>query len=329
MGYVSSRSVSIDAVRVVGMIAIVAGHVWVTAHPLRELLYSWHVPVFFVLTGYLWKPNRSFGTEAKNRTLTLLVPYLVWLALLGGSTIGVALVNGNLSVDRIVRVLWGGQFAAGVPFWPIWFVTTLYAAALMYRVLSRLPLALQWLLAIALAALAAYLPGQPLQYLPLGIGLALPGLVFVVAGATFRLVRSRLHQPLLTSLVLLVPAFALAGFGISLPLDMKHLDLGTVVLSVVVAGAISVGLILLAEGIFDGRDALGGIITPLARASLVVLFLHTPIIVFLRQVATPKPVVFLLTLVTTWAIGLALLRVRGAWVLTGVPPRQRRTVSAA
>jgi fucose 4-O-acetylase-like acetyltransferase len=306
------------------MIAIVAGHVWVTAHPLRELLYSWHVPVFFVLTGYLWKPQRSFGTEAKNRTLTLLVPYVVWLALLGGFTLWLALVNGNLHVDRVERVLWGGQFAAGAPFWPIWFVTTLYAAALIYRALSRAPLPLQWLIAIVLASLALYLPGQPLKYLPLGIGLALPGLLFVLAGVTFRRVRPRLRRPLLTSLALLVPAFALAGFGVSRPLDMKRLDLGTLVLSAVVAVAISVGLILLAEWIFDGRDALSGIITPLAQASLVVLFLHTPIIVVLRQTATPKPVVLLLALVISWGIGLALLRVRGAWVLTGVLPRQPR-----
>jgi acyltransferase len=61
-----TRSVPFDAVRVLAMLAILAGHVWVNG-PARLFLYTWHVPIFFVLSGYLWKPNRSLAGEVKNR----------------------------------------------------------------------------------------------------------------------------------------------------------------------------------------------------------------------------------------------------------------------
>jgi acyltransferase len=321
MADVARRSVSIDAVRVVAMVCIVAGHVWVTDHPIRGLLYSWHVPVFFFLTGYLTRPGRRMGDEAQARARTLLVPYAAWMILLCGVTFGLALTAGRLSVERVVRVVWGGQFAAGPPFWPVWFVTALFVAALIYRGISRLPLAGQWGIAVVLAFLAVYVPGQPVKFLPWGIGLALPGVLFVVAGATLRELRLHVTRPVLASGAVLILAFTVVLLEFSRPLDMKRLDLGTPGLSIIVAMAISAGLILLSEGLLDTSGKQFSWVTPLAQASLVVLFLHPVVIIALRGFSVQKPAIFLLTLAITWPVGLVLLRLRQGWVLTGAPIR--------
>jgi acyltransferase len=320
------RSFALDVVRVVGMLAIIAGHVWVAAHPLRELLYSWHVPVFFVLTGYLWK-RRPFRAEVRSRTKSLLVPYFAWLVILCVSAIVGESMSHDVHPENIAKWLWGGQEAAGPPFWPIWFVTALFAAALVYVWLSRIPLPWQWVGASLLLVVAVYAPGQPAQYLPLSIGLALPGVVFIVAGATLRRYRDHITRPVPVAVLLLCLGLAAAGLRLTKPLDMKHLDLGTTGLSAVVACIISAGLILLAEGLFDGSERKGAIVTRLAQSSLVVLFLHTAIIVTLRVWGVPKPVVFAVTVVVAWGVGLLLLRVPRAWVLTGVVPERMRAAA--
>lgn len=306
------------------MLAIIAGHVWVTAHPLRELLYSWHVPVFFVLTGYLWK-QRSFRTEVHRRTRSLLVPYLAWLVLLCSGAVVAEVMSDDVRPERILKSLWGGQEAAGAPFWPIWFVTALFAAALVYVWLSRLPLALQWLGAGILLVAAVYVEGQPAQYLPLSLGLALPGVVFIVVGVTLRRFRHRITHPVAVAVGFLGVGFTAAGLGLTEPVDLKQLDLGTVGFSPMVASLISAGLILLAQGLLDRREWTGTFVTRAAQASLVVLFLHTAIIVTLDAWGVPKPVNFVLTVLLAWGVGLLLLRVPSAWVLTGVTPERIRS----
>jgi acyltransferase len=126
---------------------------------------------------------------------------------------------------------------------------------------------------------------------------------------------------------LLGVGFAAAGLGLSEPLDLKQLDLGTPGLSPVVACLISAGLILLAEELFGRSKWNGTVVTRAAQASLVVLFLHTAIIVTLGAWGVPKPVNFVATVALAWGTGLFLLRIPRAWMLTGVAPERRRSAA--
>ena len=46
----------IDVARGIGIIAVVAGHVW-TGGAFRNALYSFHMPLFFLLSGLLSRPQ--------------------------------------------------------------------------------------------------------------------------------------------------------------------------------------------------------------------------------------------------------------------------------
>lgn len=330
----------LDAVRVLAMLAIVAGHVWVDG-PERPFLYSWHVPIFFVLAGYLWKPNRSLGREVKNRVRSLLIPYGAWLLVLGTVAVSIESSEGRFGPTRLLHILWGGQFATGRPFWAIWFVTALFFAAVIYRLISPLPLLGQWAVAGVLFVAAVYIPGHPARFLPLSLGLSLPGIVLIVAGFTLRRFRSAIRRPTVTGAALLVASFAVISLQWSQPLDLKQLDVGTPVLSALTALAISVGLILLAEGVLGGgpsgnnvsggasvrqTDAGGGmermarVVTPLAQASLTVLFIHPAVITIFYTLGLSKAAVFLLTIGIAWSVGLLLLRFPHSGALTGIKP---------
>ena len=77
---VRPRSAAIDSLRLLGIVAVVAGHVW-SNELARDLLYTWHVPLFFVLSGYLWARDRSMALEVPNRWGTIGLPYTAWLSL--------------------------------------------------------------------------------------------------------------------------------------------------------------------------------------------------------------------------------------------------------
>lgn len=323
-----ARSVPLDAVRVVAMLAIVAGHVWVEG-PVRPFLYSWHVPVFFLLSGYLWKAGRPLGQIATRRARSLLVPYAAWVVILGAVALSIEFSQSGFDPLRVLQILWGGQFATGRPFWAIWFVPTLYFASVIYALIARLSLLAQWAIAVVLCVVSVYVPGQFVQYLPLGLGLALPGVLFIIAGVTLRRLRPLISHPVWTAIVLLAASFTIIALEISDPVDLKQLDLGTPVLSAVIAITISAGLVLLAEGLLAHVPAgWASVVTPLARASLTVLFLHVLVLTGFRAIGLPLPAVFLLTVAVVWTAALLIRRVPHSWVLTGVPstaPERERT----
>ncbi|AUZ87618.1 hypothetical protein CVO76_08230, partial [Arthrobacter agilis] len=113
----STRSGAIDALRVLAVVAVVTGHVW--AGPLIDAgLYTWHVPAFFVLSGYLWKNREphlrgAVATEAKKRFRTIMTPYVAWLVLTLLVHVPLHIKRGTLTTDAVTLPLIGGSLNAG------------------------------------------------------------------------------------------------------------------------------------------------------------------------------------------------------------------------
>lgn len=313
----SERSGAIDLVRVVAVAAIVAGHAW-TREATAELLYTWHVPVFFLLSGYLWTHGRSMRDELGRRIRSLGRPYLAWLVLLTIALIIMRTFTGEPIIARIVAAVYGGA-AVGQPYFTMWFVAALFFTVLLYRAIERLPWWAQWAI-VAAGVVLAELFGPLLVLAPLGLGYAPQCLVFVLAGVGFQRLRARITRPLLTGLVLLGASAVMVALGWAMPLDLKVAELGTPVVSIAVACAISVGMVLVAEAIIvPGRFST--LLTLLAMPMLVVVLGHP----MLLWVPVEPWAQFLLGVLVPLGVGLLVQRTPlGPW-LTG----QRRLVGPA
>lgn len=243
----SDRSVAVDLVRVVGVVAIVAGHTWDQRHFAQAGLYTWHVPVFFVLTGYLWKPGRSASDELGRRARTLLVPYLSWLVLVTLIWFGFRAALGEPLGTRTLTLLPLGGDWISRPYSAFWFVTCLFVAAVLMRWLERVHAVLPWFVA---GVGIAWCIGDrfAIAHIPESAGMAMPALAFMLVGMLLRRYRATIDRPIVTGMVLLVPSWWLGWSGALDTLNMKAGNLGTPLLSVLMAAAISCGMLLIAEG---------------------------------------------------------------------------------
>ena len=312
----SSRSSGVDAVRVLGVAAVVLGHVW--QHGLaRDLTYSWHVPVFFFLSGYLWRSGRTIGDEWRNRFRTLGIPYLAWFVPLLAVYIAAGALTGNLSMTKVAGFVYGGH-DTGRPFITFWFLSVLLATTLLYRLVSRLPLWAQWLIAAVGVALGA-LFGRVLSRTPLSMGIAAICLVFVVAGASARQIEPRLVLRVPLGLVLVAGPLVLAVCDIVQPVDLKGGRLGTPVLGVLGAIAISWGLLLLANAAFERLpERVGRTVSMLALPAIGVVLAH-PIVLWILQTPTNGRLLdAVLAVVIPWVVVLLVMRTPVAPILTGV-----------
>lgn len=66
----------VDAAKGVAILAVIVGHTSVVPEPLHEAAISFHIPLFFMLAGYTFKP-RGVMEVARKSVSRLLVPWLM------------------------------------------------------------------------------------------------------------------------------------------------------------------------------------------------------------------------------------------------------------
>jgi acyltransferase len=70
----SNREVWVDYAKAIGIILVIAGHLRL-AKPISDFIYAFHVPLFFILSGYLYKSKDTFKTVISKDVRRLLLPY--------------------------------------------------------------------------------------------------------------------------------------------------------------------------------------------------------------------------------------------------------------
>lgn len=86
----SGRNVFLDVARGLGISLVVFGHNRVLLpgdSKILVIIYSFHVPLFFFLSGVFFKPTRTFKATVTSRLDSLIKPYLVTMLLLGVETV--------------------------------------------------------------------------------------------------------------------------------------------------------------------------------------------------------------------------------------------------
>ena len=87
-----ARLAAIDVARAIAMVAIICGHFGIRTA--NRVVYTFHVPLFLVINGYLLSTRLPVGEFIKRRAKQMLVPYYLGCVLLIIGVIVVSLVMG-------------------------------------------------------------------------------------------------------------------------------------------------------------------------------------------------------------------------------------------
>lgn len=299
----------VDVARGLGIIAVVIGHVW-TRGPVRDAMYSFHMPLFFLLSGMLSRPH-SVAAFTRRQIVSQMRPYALFLLLLVLADQIIEPLKGGRPIFHqwpgdLLPILLGGFWLRG-PYTIFWFVPCLMTARILFNVaLVRWPDVLdrRWAFALLPVLVLAYAVGWWTQASPLGL-LSVPmAIVLLWVGSVWPRVRWR------GWMVAPLGALALVGLmGVAPTLNMKVADYGWPLLSI--ASAIATSLLLF---------RLSALIAPYAapvaavgRASLVIMYCHVAVIHYLSPY-----------LGKLWLLALALLIPIAIARLIALSPRARR-----
>lgn len=172
----------VDNLKGIGIMLVVWGHFYPPIL-IKKWIYSFHMPLFFFLSGYLRK-QRSFKDTIAIKTKTLLIPYIV-IALISfpiGFIRDYAFSIQTSLGERIGQLF----FIDGSVGWnsPIWFLLVLYLVEIAYSFIDSIKVNKNLILIISFfAGYVIYMMGI---VLPLGIHIVLWMLPFYHIGFLFR-----------------------------------------------------------------------------------------------------------------------------------------------
>lgn len=307
------RFVYVDVLRVLGILLVIAAHIGDLAYRFT-FIFSWAVPLFFILSGYFWV-DRPLSVEWSRRWRSLARPYAFWFAFTLVVFVVRLSLDHELSLGLLKGEVWGGYYATR-PFTTFWFISALFFTCILYRVVCRLKPTTQGALAVA-GLLAGYLFGGLLARTPLAAGSAVACLSLVMLGRLAQHYKPRLGGAPVGA-VLVVVSLTLTAMDVAYPMDIKQGGFGTPVLSILLASATSIGLLLLTEPLFARTPArVASAITALGASGLVVVFVHPVVLYFLDVPSVPGLLQLVIIPAVCWSVGLAALYSPAAELITG------------
>ncbi|RQP26559.1 acyltransferase family protein [Piscinibacter terrae] len=265
----------LDALKGVGIIAVVAGHV--IDRDAARTLYLWHMPLFFFLAGLVFKPDTDWRRFARDKAARLLVPYAVFLLLLSGPDLMAAVASASprdwmaFAVSRVA----GGKTLYG---WlaVFWFVTCLFLSQQVVNALvtrCRPAVVVAWMLAMLALAFtnAMWLPRA---WLPWAANVVLFAAPVLYLG--HRLRPHLASHAIWWSLPLALVGLVLVDQHLIGDLDLKNTRYGTPLATLVFGLCVVLGLVAVCRT-FLQRGVFAQGLAVLGEASLFIMFTHMAI----------------------------------------------------
>ncbi len=179
-----NRLTTIDLLRVIGILAVVLGHI---ASAFTQYIFLWHMPLFFFISGYTLDVERDLKINILKDFRRLLIPFLAFNMLAIGVEwakrllLGRELENNLITLESsFINITSSSTHHYG---FVLWFLPALFFGKLWARFLIKLPnIALTCALSIVIFIFMTSVP--PLQHLvlPFALTQSLLALPFIILG---------------------------------------------------------------------------------------------------------------------------------------------------
>ena len=283
----------IDVAKGVMILAVVLSHAWFADSDLLGNWLPFSMPVFFFLSGYVYKPGRTYLQSVRKRVLALLLPYFIFCAVCNlffpvyaGLVKRISYMSYTFLPTK--AALWLAVAKADalnmLMSTPMWFLVSLFTASLLFfAVVDKTRSSALWTAVSAAVLVAAAVAVDVLKkgQLPWYVDLAPYAAALMLLGAYCGqrgLYRTLNAKNVILGLVLLAAAEVLNRVfpGSARTSIVQYIDSGAhygVLTAFVIAVTGCVGT-LCAARLLDGVPVLRRVFAWLGRSSLWILCIH-------------------------------------------------------
>ena len=188
----SQRLEWIDIAKGFACLLVIVGHTISPESAPYRYIFSFHMPLFFILAGYTFKPKPLMplvASSAKRLLLPYTIVFLLWHGML-------TLKSGPITDQSILSLALTYTFASGIDLETpkvvavgmAWFLVVLFVARILFNIAataaqrSKKPLATLGILSLTSFALGYSLGARLGIYLPFSFDIALVAIFFMYVG---------------------------------------------------------------------------------------------------------------------------------------------------
>ena len=267
---------------------VVVGHAGIED---TRIIYWFHMPIFFMISGFLMNQKKIDSSESTvyilGKLIKLLVPYLSFLVLLAVLSLLFNLGGINiLSWQFVLKAIIGGKLLFG-QFGVFWFITCLMATIFLYAIIEKF--VSSRFLKVFLV-LVAFLVGHVEYYfLKSGINIVVPGnfdtalvtLCYLYTGVWFRSLMMKKssnffkvnsYRPLFVICISVVTLIISFPYLVENSLDLKYQKYANPLATLLIPLSFAVLIFLLCNLLVKFR--LSALFTELGKQSLIIMYLH-------------------------------------------------------
>ena len=214
---ISERVDWVDTLKFIGILLVILGHI---NFPLNGFIYTWHMPLFFMVSGFFIKFETSFKDFIVKNFKRLMIPYFIF------SIIGLfmemlkryLLHREALDYVHEIKGIFIYMDFAGLCntyAFVLWFLPALFFSRIfLYLIKNKMPSLLLQSFAVVFLFMGSFYIG-----LPFGLDSALNSLIFVYAGNI--IFEKRLPNILVFLSFVVLVAIYLFGFNLNLDMASK------------------------------------------------------------------------------------------------------------
>lgn len=183
------RDDTFDVMKGIGIIAMIIGHCQVP-RIIGDVIFAWHMPLFFIISGYFYKPS-PIKEYTKKNFRALVVPYLITATLMFLFSslkfyfdeeadiihpfIGIFVASGSTGLPML------GDYFVGA----IWFLLAMFWCRVIYNIISeKTSQQISGIIIITIGFLSTYIGTK--IFIPTDFLQGLSAMVFFYVGHIFR-----------------------------------------------------------------------------------------------------------------------------------------------
>ncbi len=191
-----NRDKSIDFIKGIAIFLVVLAHCLSMSDVVFQFIYSFHMPLFFCISGYLFSAKKKYGDFLITKFKTLIIPYILFFIF--SFLVSVLFLNREVTyVEGVEYLFKGGRFCAYVCNWPLWYLPLFFIASnILYFIVKIKITIIRYLILIGL--FCASLPVQIYcnntfanEFVPLAFNALCPALFFMLFTIEFKNIKNK------------------------------------------------------------------------------------------------------------------------------------------
>ncbi|WP_226555911.1 acyltransferase family protein [Priestia aryabhattai] len=301
----TNREKWLDIAKGIGIVLILIDH---SQNFLSDYVSWFHLTIFFVVSGYLFKPIdgiENLIAWIKRRTIVLLVPYFSFLLCITIYRYVIEILKGNYNITWFIKdfiaKIYGGQYLTG-DYAPFWFITCLLGTQIFFAVIhtliksKKVQIAIIMFFYILSHVESILVHNKAITfYVPLAADVVLITIAYYAFGFYCKKLLASIPIYIQTlSLILSIAFVALQAKNIlGFQFELKYVEYSNVILDFVIPISFTIFLLAISQALTKLKFT-SSTLSTLGMTSLTIMYLHFPLNLFIEKFITYPSVVFIL-----------------------------------